>query len=395
MHLDKVDESTLRGLEVNGVLVDQAEETEEKVYDVLDARVGRWDMAEVPPALLRNKPDWPAKNGKYVIPSYMMLLCNPDTQFHYIFRKYHPDSMERVHNFFFVEGEWDPNLGSEESYALALRHDPEWVEKYVRGKWGRSQAQIHYLPSECLLEHSDELIDKIKRKANLWRILDHGDASPTCCLWLAALNGCFIFYREYYVPGKTISFHRSAISDLSGDEVYGANYADPQIFKKTQQKDGGFWTTADEYATKDLPGPAFFWLPADNNEFATRNRINELLTPSDDISHPLSGESPSPRIFFIKKSPEYSNGCFHAIKELQSQRRKILGYFDGKALYCDDREESVADHAYDCIRYGIAMHGAGRSTPRSQTPRMCLKYYQQVRGIMANRQPEHLSVGDY
>src|SRR5271170_682215 len=32
-HLDKVDESTLRGLEINSALVDQAEEIDEKVYD--------------------------------------------------------------------------------------------------------------------------------------------------------------------------------------------------------------------------------------------------------------------------------------------------------------------------------------------------------------------------
>src|SRR6267378_3531635 len=48
IHLDKVEESTLRGIEANSVGIDQAEETEEKMYDILDARVGRWDGAEIP-----------------------------------------------------------------------------------------------------------------------------------------------------------------------------------------------------------------------------------------------------------------------------------------------------------------------------------------------------------
>src|SRR5208282_4844915 len=59
LHLDKVDESTLRGLEINSVLVDQAEEMDEKVYDVLDSRIGRWDGAIVPQDLSILMPDWP------------------------------------------------------------------------------------------------------------------------------------------------------------------------------------------------------------------------------------------------------------------------------------------------------------------------------------------------
>lgn len=391
MHLDNVEESTLRGLEINWVLVDQAEETDEKVYDILEARIGRWEMGEVPQYLLNNYPNWPIQNDRYVLPSYIILLCNPDTQFHYIYRKYHPDSINRIPDYFFVEGQWDQNLGSKESYQAALRHDPEWVNKYVKGLWGISDVQIHRLWSESILEYNAELIDKIKRKGNLWRILDHGDSSPTCCLWLAAFQGTFIFYREYYVPNKTISYHRREIFDLSAGEQYSANYADPQIFKKTGQKEGAFWTTSDEYSTTDLNAPPLYWIPADNNEFATRNRINELLVPDPNSIHPITGVSPAPKIYFIKKSPEYPNGCSHSITELQSQRKKILGYFDGKAIYSDDREDSVADHAYDCIRYAVAMHGSGRNSPKSKPPRMSIQYYRMISKMLKDREPEPLS----
>lgn len=378
LHLDKVDESTLRGLEINSALVDQAEEIEEKVFDVLDGRIGRWDNAEVPSALLAQFPEWPMNKitGKYLAPSYHMLLCNPDSQFHFIYRKFHPDSLERRPAFYYVEGEWDANLGSRETYDEALSHDEEWVNKYVKGQWGISSAQIHQLPSAAQLDYSQELYEKILRKGNLFRVLDHGDASPTCCLWFAVLDGNYICYREYYTPGRPISYHRAAIADLSGDEKYSANYADPQIFKTTSQKDGGFWTTADEYGDKAIPAPPLFWIPADNNEFATRNRINERLRPGL-YKHPITGQTPAPGIFFIKKSADYPQGCHHAITELQSQRRKSLGYFDGKQIFCDDREESISDHAYDCVRYFIAMHGSGRAESQPKPPRMSLKYYQQ------------------
>jgi hypothetical protein len=365
LHLDKVDESTLRGLEINSSLVDQAEETEEKVYDVLDGRIGRWDDAQIPENLLND--EWPRspKTGKPIAPSYNMLLCNPDTQFHYIFRKYHPDSLERRGNYFYTEGEWDAGLGSSETYSEALKHDEEWVAKYVKGQWGISNAQIHTLPSSCLLEYNEELLSRIKQKGNLFRVLDHGDASPTCCLWFAAIDGIFICYREYYVPGQPISYHRRAIRDLSADEIYSGNFADPQIFKKTSQKDGGFWTVADEYSDLKLDSPPLHWIPADNNEHATRNRINELLKRTN--------------IQFIKKSGEYPQGCFRAINELQSQRRKSLGYIDGKQIFCDDREESVADHAYDCIRYFVAMHGSGRSLPARRIPQNSIKWFKMMK----------------
>jgi hypothetical protein len=362
MHLDKVDESSLRGLEINSVLVDQAEETEEKVYDVLDARIGRWDGAEIPASLLSQNPDWPtSKQGKLIAPSYIMLLCNPDTQYHYIYRKYHPDSLERDPRFFFIEGQWDSTLGSEESYEVALRRGEEWVEKYVKGRWGLSEAQIHRVSTDSLIDPSDELLDRIRRKGNLFKSMDHGDSSPTCCLWFASLNGVYICYREYYLGNEVISKHRRNITELSFDEKYTANYADPQIFKKTAQRDGGFWTVADEYLTRDIPEPPLSWLPADNNEYATRNRINELLRPSPQFRHPVTAQEGAPGLYFIKRTPDYQYGAFHAISQLQSQRRKLLGYVDGKSVYVDEREESVTDHAYDPTRYFIAQHGSGKT----------------------------------
>jgi hypothetical protein len=372
MHLDKVDENSLRGLEANSILVDQAEETEEKIYDVLDARIGRWDGAEIPSNLLSTYPDWPknARTGRYEAPSYLMLLCNPDTQYHYIYRKFHPESLERRPKYFFVEGEWDWSLGSKESYESALEKGGEYVEKYVRGKWGISNAQIHRLDPTSLLDYSDELLDRIRKKGNLFRVLDHGDASPTCCLWFAAIDGVYICYREYYVPNNVISYHRRSINELSGNESYSGNYADPQIFKTTAQKAGGFWSVADEYLTNELESKALAWIPADNNEFATRNRINELLSTRD---------GKKAQIFFIKRSESYLQGCFYTINELQSQRRKLLGYVDGTAQYCDDREESVADHAYDCVRYFVAMHGLTKHEPSRPIKSNTFNYFKMMK----------------
>lgn len=399
LHLDNADESTLKGFEVNGYLVDQAEETDEKMFDVLDARIGRWDESIVPKYLLDKYPEWPkSKTGRLITPSYGMLLCNPDTEFHYIYRKFHPESADRIPNYFYTEGEWDKDLGSEETYLNALNKDVEWVDKFVRGKWGTSSSAIHRMPKECLLQPTPQLIERIQKYGNLFRSMDHGDSSPTCCLWIAAIDGVYVVYREYYVGNKTISFHRQAIHDLSMVEVvrpdgskewypekYNGNYADPQIFKKTAQKDGGFWSVADEYMTSDLDAPPLNWLAADNNEFATRNRINELLLPLSRYTNPVTKESPAAGLYFIQATVDYPYGCKECYKQLGSQRKVLLGTLDGKSIYSDDRDESITDHAYDPVRYFVAMHGSQPNKARKVIPRKSFEYYNQISRILATR----------
>lgn len=384
LHLDNVDENTLRGIEPNSILVDQAEETAEKVYDILDSRVGRWDGVIIPPPLMemhrqRFGVKWPEnKFGRVIVPSYHMNLCNPEDEFHHIYRKYHPESQEREPDNFYVEGAWRRELGSEETYDKAMQRDEEWINKYIYGKWGSSRSAIHHIRKECILEPTPELIQHIKEKGNLFRILDHGDSAPTCCLWCAAIDGVYIFYREYYVANKVISYHRRAIDDMSKDESYSGDYADPQIFKKTAQKQGGFWSVADEYADNDLPGPTLYWTKADNNEFATRNRINELLIPSARFKHPVTGERPAPGIYFMRAGDFYPEGCKEAIRQTGSQRKKLLGTVDGKSVYLDDRDENITDHAYDCVRYFVAMHGTSPRGAQKKPPRNSFAYFNSI-----------------
>lgn len=384
LHLDKVDENTLRGIEPNSILVDQAEEIKEAVYHVLDGRLGRWDGAIVPQDLLdkfngkNGRLQWPYKNERPVAPSYLMLACNPDTEFHFIYRMYHPDSLERNSDFFFIEGEWDPNLGSEESYDSAVKRDKEWVDKYVRGKWGSSSASIHYIRPESILEYEPHLLEQILEKGNLNRVLDHGSTAPTACGWLAALRGVYIAYREYYAENKLISYHRRAIGDLSGTEEYTANYIDPHAFDKASQAKGGLYSVCDEYMDSDLDGPPIVWMKADNNEFATRNRINELLVPSLKFKHPVTGESPAPGLYFIKASEQYPHGCKEMIRQTGAQRKVLLGSIDGKSIYGDDRDENITDHAYDVVRYYVAMHSSMPSKEMKRPPRQSFAFYQAI-----------------
>lgn len=389
MHLDAWDEDSLRGLEINSVLLDQAEELEESIYLVLDARIGRWDMAEVPKQVLdaytRSGRSWPTDDmGRYRVPNRMDILVNPDSEFHWVYRRFHPDSIERKTNHFYVERETDPKMYDPATYREMASRDPEWVDKYLRGKWGASSSAIHYLNPQSIVstdswtsEQIEFFFEYIKSRGALYRVFDHGDAAPTCCLWFCSINNIHICYREYYVPNAPISYHRRNINDLTDDdEEITANYADPAVCKKSSQKSGGFWSVQDEYSDEEFTdSPPIYLQPADNNEFATRNRINELLLLSvrnsipealKELLNPKDNES-VPAIFFIRKSTEHSSGCEKVIIETTSQRKKLITTDNGKAIYSDDRDKAVSDHAYDALRYYVAMHFKGLA-PKERTP---------------------------
>lgn len=397
MHLDDADEQTVRGLEVNSVVIDQAEEISENMYNHLSARVGRWDQAEVPNELLCQYPKWPKnpETGKFMVPNQMMILCNPDSELHWIYRRYHPESLEWFEKYrddyemVQASSTENPTLDPETLKDM-MSNDPVWVQRFVFGKWGIPGGAIHEVHPSSILEIDGktdierghygiprEFVENIRRSGTLYRVLDHGDASPTCCLWVSAFKDWFFFYREYYKPNALISEHRREIDALSRfedgrSESYRANWSDPQMFKKENQKYGGFWCDADEYADPRIEGPRLFWEPADNNELATRNRINEYLKLSDSIRHPITGQQGASRIYFIKRAPlstDTSLGVYNAILQTKAQKRKQLDTINGKPIFCDDRDESVEDHAYDPVRYFTAMHPFYTKSNRIEVPK--------------------------
>lgn len=365
LNLDKFDEQSLKSLEINSAILDQAEEIDENIHTHLDTRIGRWDMAEVPKELLRLNPNWPQNNitKKYLVPAYMIALCNPDTEFHYLYRLYHPNSRQwrdkykKTHIMYQAASTENPAL-SQETLDIMLGKDPEWVERYVKGEWGISSATIHHLLPQSIIEYNDELMSDLRSKGIWYRAMDHGESAPTCCLWFVTLRGLIFCVREYYQPNKLISHHRAAINSLS-QENYAGSYADPAIFKKQAQKRGGRFSVADEYSDPRLcEARPLTWTPADNNEFHTRNRISELLKLDSEVEHPITGETNSPKLYFIKKSNSYPHGCDYVISETKLQRRIKLGDVDGKPIYGDEREVGLPDHAYDPLRYFIGVHAS-------------------------------------
>lgn len=374
--LDRFSEQDVKSLEINAAFIDQAEELDEGIFTHLDTRIGRWDEVTVPDHLLKSDPNWPRNpnTNRPLAPTYLILACNPDTEFHWIYREFHPQSKHwqrfNKDTHFFINMPSTSNTALlPEVLARMLKKDPEFKRRYVNGEWGFSEAQIHKIPEECILDVSHAWFEDFKKKALLYRTYDHGESSPSSCIWGACFRGIHVIYREYYMPGKLISYHRQCIHAMSGNEKYTGNYADPEIFRKRSQKDGARYCTADEYKDTNLTtAPPIYWLPADNDEMGTRNRINELFEKDDQTKHPLTGIQGAPRIYFLQKNEWNHDGCDIVLNEIQAQRREKLGEINGRTIWSQDRDKNVPDHSYDAFRYYVAIHSSHNDKIIQQIP---------------------------
>jgi hypothetical protein len=422
LHLRQNDpdiENIIKGLEINWFFIDQAEEVEEEIFDKLRSRLGRWDQAEIPEVVMREaisrygKWPWLNVDGKPIPPTYGMIACNPDTEYHWIYRRFHPESPDhtapRPNNQpswkqlgykMFIMNSLDNRYLTDQSKHEMTAQDEAFVRRYVRGEWGLPEGLIHQISALSHVKYSPDLIDYFRQHCLLGRVLDHGDSAPTACGWYAVdRNGNVFFYREYYQPDKLVSYHRERISELSQIvsnppiyETYIQNLADPAIFKKMQQKHGARWCTADEYSdvinlSKET---AIFWEEADNNELGTRNRISEYLRVDPDHIHPITKQKGSPRLFFVVKDQDYPNGVSEIMRQTRQQRRKKIGTENGKPIFDEERDESVPDHGYDLVRYVIASRPAIASAPQRlysknsfHAARMSLKKFQKAGGFKA------------
>jgi hypothetical protein len=397
LHLEDPDvEGIIKGLEINWFLWDQAEEDPERseeLFDLLLGRLGRWDQTEVPQWLIDAEQaagrDWAFRHpttGAPQAPTYPMLTCNPDVETHWIYRRFHPESPDHrapivpeldrttlqptgqlvsyaqlgYRMFFFVsdENKFLPAANRQFLYA----HDAAFIRRNVKGIWGLPEGAIHTIDARSLIPGSYELLAYLRSTCTLFRLMDHGDTSPTCCLWMAVDKAGNVFwYREYYQPNALISTHRRNIADLSELEVYEWDRADPSIFAKVKSKVGEVdvtkrYSVADEYKDTTLgqAAPPIYWKPADNNELSTRNRINEYLRVDPDRIHPMTLSKGAPRVFFVTATDAYPQGCIHVLGQVRSQRRVKIGTELGKPLFSDERDDTITDHAYDPFRYGMA-----------------------------------------
>lgn len=391
-HLDSPNSATiLKGLEINGAILDQAEQMQEQTFKLLIGRLGRWKGARVPKWVL-NAYDgaWPWKNRAQqpVPPIACVLTANPtedgDPELHWLWQRFCPESKEwqtkwsRQGYRQILMPTTQNKFAGEQNVEILLQQDEDYVKRFVRGEWVRSKGHLFRLDELSILDYSPSIVSYIENNCMLGRVLDHGDSAPTCCLWYGVdQNHNVFFWQEYYQPGMTedgrefnVSDHRRSITQLSKGLTFRINIADASIFDKTRNISGYSrrqqrWSVADEYTDRKIiqEDTAIFWTPADKNEALSRQRLSQYLRLDGRHKHPITGELGAPHVYFVMKSDEHPHGCDHAIREIRNAKRLQVGENDGKPIYSDERDPSIPDHALDCVRYVVNSHPIPASAP--------------------------------
>ena len=393
IHLDAPNSLTLlQGLELNFAFVDQAEEISVQAWETLETRVGRWRYAEVSDEVIQEHEratgnDWPwrAKDGHPLPPPYLFATANPPgDELHWLFEHFSEDSEEWQTKWkglgyqYKITDTRENKFASQANIDTLLARDEQWVERFVKGKWGRPEGCIFRVHPDSLLDYDSQLVAKIRGTMRLGRALDHGDSSPTCCLYFGTdSDGRVFVWAEYYQPGigkdgkeYGIREHRSTISKISERTRFSLNVADPQIFYKSRNisayaTKAERWSIAEEYADRALmpSDTALHWTEGDNNEDVSRFRIREYLKIDPGLKHPITGELGAPRLYFIMRSDEYAIGCDKVVAELKQAKRVQIGESNGRPIYSDERDPSIPDHALDSLRYYLNAHPMPASLP--------------------------------
>jgi hypothetical protein len=267
------------------------------------------------------------------------------------------------------------NLALSQEYLNdRLAMGEEYVKRYVDAvTWGALEGQIFDMQPDSIVPYSEEFVQRMLRTCKLHRVYDHGDTSPSACLWYATDADENIFvYREYMEGRLSISQHRENIWKISCEDspnrnelpMYHSNYADPKIFTRDRGRKidlGPTHSVADEWMDRRIMErqTAISFRRANNNESVTVNRVMEYLRVDPMHRNPFTGEMGAPHLYFIQKSIDHPYGCKEVITDVRAAKREVAGYDnEGNKLYGDKRDPNVRDHCLDCLRYGVATRPA-------------------------------------
>mgnify|MGYP001590787092 CR=1 FL=1 len=329
-----------RNEEYSMVLVDQAEETDETLWETLTGRV-RWakvapEAWQVVAAANDNghnwiwrrfvwKPEQHAKNPK---------RCSKNP--YCTFDEGHPDE-EGVPRLglpcstrrFFHGTTLDNKHNLSPRYlATLLAHPVEWQRHFIYATMEGGAGRL--LPDPVVLPHFEPPAHWPK-----YRAIDHALNSPCCCVWIAVnsdnvehrgvpVNASYI-YREYWQDNASVDQHVQRIRALSAGERFVCSVIDRSTYSKTQSRPQGIRVSlADLYIEEGL----IDLVPSVGDPFARVSRI----------------------VLCHRKGMRVSENCKHLLEmipEYQADRNLDTGEYKIK--------NKTAFHAIDALGYGLML----------------------------------------
>lgn len=316
-HLDNISERELLSLNLGWFGIDQAEETSESVFQILQSRL---------------------RNNK--IPRrYGFLICNPAGH-NWLWHRFHPESKERMNDGYYVESTtYDNKANLPQDYITHMEesYTEEMVKRYLYGSWDVFEGQvftefdkkIHVIDPFDIPQHWERLVS-----------IDHGLVNPTAVLWGAIdQDGNIFIYDEHYQAGRPISYHAAEIKKKTGKQQISLMIIDPSTVAKTREKDGFPYSIIQEYNDCKL-----YPVPGNNDVSASINRIKEFLKVQPKRFHPTNGKVGSPRLFIFRN-------CENMISEISKYHWKKLRSLNPQNPL--EQTSDIDDHTVDALRYMV------------------------------------------
>ena len=352
-----------RNEEYSLVIVDQAEEINEELWETLTARI-RW--AHVPQEALQaiaaandNGHNWVWRRfvdglRKHAIdprrcrkdPSCVFDDETVEDTNHIVAgeilrcstrRFFHGTTLDNKHNL------------APKYLSVLLSHPPEWQKRFIYATMESSSGRL--LPDPIVIDDFNPPAHWPK-----WRALDHALNSPACCVWLTVNTdptavkgvnpGSVAVYREYYQDNRSVDQHAAAILRLSGRETFHGEVMDRSAFQLTQTRHGGVRVSiADIY--REESGGKILWAPSVGDPFA---RVERIIT-----CHNRGLVIARSCVHLLKQMPEYyaeasrSSGIYRIVNKSDFHAVDALGY----GLFIiplDVSAEQVVDDRPDYLR---------------------------------------------
>ncbi len=296
-----------RNEEYSLVVVDQAEEISEELWEILTGRI-RWDR--VPPhawqaiaAANDNGHNWVWRRFVDVPTKHAADPQHCEKDERCVFRSGHPDEEGNPQDIpcstrRFYHGTTLDNKHNLSGRYLAslLAHPTAWQRHFIYATMEGGAGRL--LPDPKVIPHFEPPSHWPR-----YRAIDHALNSPCCCLWLTAnidprevnglAPGTIYVYREYWQRDSSVDQHAKRILALSSRESVLNTVIDRSAYHKNQSRpEGGRLSIADLYAEEGL-----FCTPSVGDPFARVERIvgahNKGLVVSEQCPH------------LIRQMPEY------------------------------------------------------------------------------------------
>jgi prepilin-type processing-associated H-X9-DG protein len=237
-------------------------------------------------------------------------------------------------------------------YEQRLRklYPAEMVQKLLDGSFEVFEQQAFYLWSqrEHVLSYDDLYVlagNPLWNDLPVYRAIDHGWKSPTCCLWAKVdPEGNYFITDEYWEVRKTISEMCEDIMRQTGSLNVIRTVVDREV-KKTSSQTGE--TNYDYYHR----GLGYAPLEESDSEvLPSISTIQELLKIDPNHRHPVTGRMGAPRVYISPRCP-------NLIREMPGIRWSGFG----TATAFKPKLVDGNDHAVSALRYFVQMRPTGPS----------------------------------